>query len=273
MAVKQLASNIKLFKVYTPNVARKAKPGNFVIVRVDEKGERIPLTIADFNPDKGTVTMIFQEVGVTTRKLGCLHERDYILNLMGPLGNPSEVQKYGRVVCVGGGIGIAALYPQAKALHGVGNEVVSIIGARTSELLILEDEMRKVSDELYVTTDDGSKGHHGFVTDVLKDLLCKGGINRVLAIGPPVMMRAVANMTHPYGIKTMVSLNPIVLDGTGMCGGCRVTIGGEAKFTCVHGPDFDGHLVNFELLMSRLQMYQDEEKTASERLKSSKGVE
>jgi ferredoxin--NADP+ reductase len=255
---KELAPSIKLMVVYTPLVARKFKPGQFVIVRVCEEGERIPLTIAD--ADNDNITIVFQEVGKTTKMLGRLNVGDRILNLLGPLGRPTHIENYGHVCCVGGGVGVAALYPIAKALKEAGNRVTSIIGARTKDLIIFEDEMRRVSDELYITTDDGSKGERGFVTDVLKRLLEKNIFDRVFAIGPAIMMKVVSDVTKTKNIKTIVSLNPIMIDGTGMCGGCRVIVGGETKFACVDGPDFDGHLVDFNHLLLRLKMYEKQEK-------------
>jgi len=261
----QLAPKIKLVKINAPEVAMKAKAGQFVILRIDEKGERIPLTLAEWELKKGTITLIFLEVGVSTRKLGALGVEDEILDVVGPLGNPSDIKHYGSVAVVCGGVGTAAAYPIAKALKEAGNQVVSIIGARTEELLILEDEMKNVSDELYISTDDGSKGHKGFVSDVLRILVEKGyHFDIVYAIGPPMMMRATANVTKSNSIKTIVSLNPIMVDGMGMCGACRVTVGGETKFACLDGPEFDGHLVNFDELIKRLRVYLPEEKQAAE---------
>jgi ferredoxin--NADP+ reductase len=261
----ELAPKIKLVEVNAPEVAMKAKPGQFVIIRIDEKGERFPLTLAEWEPKKGTITLIFLEVGVSTRKLGALKIGDEILNVVGPLGNPSDIKHYGSVAVVCGGVGTAAAYPIAKALKEAGNHVVSIIGARTEELLILEDEMRNISDELYISTDDGSRGHKGFVSDVLKMLIEKGyRFDIVYAIGPPLMMKATADVTRSHSVKTIVSLNPIMIDGMGMCGGCRVTVGGETKFACLDGPEFDGHLVNFDELIQRLRVYLSEEKQAAE---------
>jgi ferredoxin--NADP+ reductase len=261
----ELAPKIKLLEIDAPEVAMKAKPGQFVIVRIDEKGERFPLTLAEWEPKKGTITLIFLEVGVSTMKLGALRSGDEILDVVGPLGNPSNIKHYGSVAVVCGGVGTAAAYPIAKALKEVGNRVVSIIGARTGELLILEDEMRKISDELYISTDDGSRGHKGFVSDVLRMLIEKGyRFDMVYAIGPPLMMRATADVTKPHSLKTIVSLNPIMVDGMGMCGACRVTVGGKTKFACIDGPEFDGHQVDFDELIKRLRMYQSEEKLASQ---------
>ena len=269
----QLAPNIKLVKINAPEVAIKAKAGQFVILRIDEKGERIPLTLAEWEPKKGTITLIFLEVGVSTRKLGALEVGDEILDIVGPLGNPSDIKHYGSVAAVCGGVGTAAAYPIAKALKEAGNQVVSIIGARTEELLILEDEMKSFSDELYISTDDGSRGHKGFVSDVLKTLIEKGyHFDIVYAIGPPLMMRATANVTKSHSVKTIVSLNSIMVDGMGMCGACRVTVGGETKFACLDGPEFDGHLVNFDELIKRLRVYLSEEKQAAELYEKSRGT-
>jgi ferredoxin--NADP+ reductase len=246
-----------------PAVARKAKAGQFVILRISERGERIPLTIADADPEGGTITLVVEEVGKTTKELGRLKEGDSILDLVGPLGNPMNIGNYGHVICIGGGSGIALVYPLTRALKKAGNRITSIIGARTRELLILEGEMRETSDELYVTTDDGSKGHRGFVTDILRKLVGeREKIDLVVAVGPVPMMKAVADITRPHKIRTLVSLNPIMVDGMGMCGTCRVTVGGETKFTCVDGPLFDGHLVDFEELEARRRLYEPEERLA-----------
>jgi ferredoxin--NADP+ reductase len=261
----ELAPKIKLVKIKAPEVAKKAKTGQFVIIRIDEKGERIPLTLVEREPNEGTVTLIFQEVGLSTMKLGVLEVGDEILDVAGPLGTPSDIEHYGLVAVVCGGTGTAVSYPIAKALKEADNQVVSIIGARTKELLILENEMKNVSDELYISTDDGSKGHKGFVSDVLKTLIEKGyRFDLVYAIGPTLMMRATANVTKLHSIKTIVSLNPIMVDGMGMCGACRVTIGGETKFACIDGPEFDGHLVDFDELIKRQRVYLTEEKQAVE---------
>jgi ferredoxin--NADP+ reductase len=250
-------------EIEAPEVARKARAGQFVIVRLTENGERIPLTIADFDGQRGTVTIIFQEVGYTTRQLARLEAGEALLDFVGPLGLPSEVENYGHVVCVGGGVGIAPVYPIARALKQAGNRVTAIIGARTKELLILEEEMRRVSDRLLVATDDGSYGHKGFVTDLVKQVLDEGQpVERLWAVGPMIMMRNVAEVTRPYGVKTIVSLNPIMVDGTGMCGACRVAVGGQTRFACVDGPEFDGHEVDWELAMRRLAMYREEEQRA-----------
>lgn len=261
-----LTPQTKLVVVRAPFVAEKAEPGQFVIVRVREEGERIPLTIADYSREEGTITLVFQEVGLTTKLLGLLEEGDAILDLVGPLGVPAELPETGVVVAVGGGVGVAPLYPKCKEMAKRGVRVISIIGARSQDLLILEDEMREVSEELHVCTDDGSKGFHGFVSEKLKELLA-GGLkpDEVIAVGPLPMMRATCEVTRPFGIKTWVSMNPIMVDGTGMCGACRVTVGGETKFCCVDGPMFDGHLVDWAEAIRRANMYRDEERVALER--------
>jgi ferredoxin--NADP+ reductase len=265
---QELVPTIYLMDINAPRIAKKTQPGQFVILRIDETGERIPLTIADFDRKKGTITMIFQAVGKTTTKLSTLRTGDAILDFIGPLGNPSEIENGGTVILVGGGVGVAPIFPQARAFKEAGNKVISIIGARSANLLLWEDRMKEFSDELYITTDDGTKGHHGFVTDIVKKILESGTkVDRVIAIGPPVMMRAVAGVTKPFNVKTVVSLNSIMVDGTGMCGACRVLVGNETKFACVDGPEFDAHLVDFTLLMNRLSMYQPEEKLAFEKYK------
>jgi ferredoxin--NADP+ reductase len=257
---RMLAPNVGWFEVEVPQIAKKRKAGQFVILRIDESGERIPLTIADSDPKKGTIVLICQSVGKTSTQLNDLQTGDIIKDIAGPLGTPSHLENFGTAVCIGGGVGIAVTYPIAKALKESGNKVISILGARTQELLILEDEMRSVSDEIRITTDDGSYGTQGFVTDQLQQLIDSQPVNFVLAIGPTIMMKAVSNLTRSHEIKTMVSLNSIMIDGTGMCGGCRVTIGGKTQFVCVDGPEFDGHLVDFDELMLRQRMYLPEEK-------------
>ncbi|MBC7342202.1 MAG: sulfide/dihydroorotate dehydrogenase-like FAD/NAD-binding protein [Clostridia bacterium] len=258
---QELAPSIKLMEIYAPLVAKKAQAGQFIILRLDTDGERIPLTIADFDRDKGTITTIFQEVGFTTKRLGELEAGDRLLDFVGPLGRPTEIEQYGTVVCVGGGVGIAPIYPIARALKQAGNEVIGIIGSRTKNLLILEQEMGQVVDQLIVCTDDGSYGRHGFVTEALEELLkTRTDIARVWGIGPVIMMKNVARTTLPFGVKTIVSMNPIMVDGTGMCGACRVGVGGETKFACVDGPEFDGHLVDWDLAVRRLSFYHDEER-------------
>ncbi|RLI35780.1 sulfide/dihydroorotate dehydrogenase-like FAD/NAD-binding protein [Candidatus Bathyarchaeota archaeon] len=267
-----LAPGIKRMVISAPLIAEKAKVGQFVILRVDEYGERFPLTLVEWDEEKGTITVIFQEVGVSTKKLGSLKVGDQIRDIVGPLGNPSEIRYYGDVAVVGGGVGTALVYPQAKALKEAGNRVTTILGARTAELLLLERELAEISDELYISTDDGTKGFKGFTSDVLKKLL-EGGrrFDYVFAVGPAPMLRAVAEVTRPYKIKTVASLNPIMVDGTGMCGACRVTVGGEVKFACVDGPEFDAHQVDFRELMNRLHAYVDKEREALEHLEKTEG--
>lgn len=265
---QQLAPGIKLFTVSAPLIAKKAAAGQFIVVRVDEKGERFPLTLVDWSPDKGSVTVVFQEVGVSTKKLGMLKVGDHITDAVGPLGNPAEIKNYGETAVVGGGVGVSDVYPRIKALKEAGNRVTSIIGAKTSDLLILEEEIGRSSDELHVSTDDGSKGFKGFTSNVLQNLLDQGRkFSYVFAVGPTPMMRAVAEVTRPHGIPTVVSLNPIMVDGTGMCGGCRVTVGGETKFACVDGPEFDAHSVDFNELLTRLNTYVEQEQKAACALK------
>ena len=261
VAKRELAPKIHLIEIYAEGIAKKAKPGQFVILRLDEKGERVPLNIADRDVKRGTVTLVFHEVGNTTKKLGCLKEGDSISDVVGPLGNPAEIDKYGRVLCVGGGVWVAPLYFEALALREKGNKLVSVVGARTKEHLIFEKEMKGISDEFYIATDDGSKGYKGL--DFLKDLIKTQEIDRVIVMGPVVMMQTVAEITRPYGLKTMVTLAPIMLDGMGMCGACRVSVGGETKFACMDGPEFDGHLVNFEQLIRRQRLYLPEERISS----------
>ncbi len=257
-----LTPGVLLFVVAAPLIAKKCQPGQCVILRIDEDGERIPLTIADFDRAAGTITLIFQEVGCTTRQLGAMDVGDGLLDLVGPLGKATHIDKLGTVVCIGGGIGVAPVYPIARAFKQAGNKVISIIGARNADLLILEKEMAAVSDELIITTDDGSKGRKALVIHPLQDLIDAGEkIDLVMAIGPVIMMRSVADVTRPHNIHTIVSLNPIMVDGTGMCGGCRVSVGNKNKFACVDGPEFDAHQVDFNGLMARQRMYHDHEKT------------
>jgi len=253
--------------VEAPQVARKARAGQFVIVINDEHGERIPLTIADFDREAGTITLIFQEVGKSTMQMGAKEVGDTFLTVAGPLGHPTEIEQYGTVACVGGGVGIAPLYPIARALHQAGNHVISIIGARTQSLLFWEDKMAAVSDEMIVCTDDGSYKRKALVTEPLKELLeARGGeIARVWAIGPAIMMKFVSLTTKPYQVPTIVSLNTIMIDGTGMCGGCRVLLEEGAQFVCVDGPEFDGHKVNWDNLLARQAFYREEERAAVER--------
>ncbi|GAB6161072.1 sulfide/dihydroorotate dehydrogenase-like FAD/NAD-binding protein [Desulfothermus naphthae] len=261
--------SVVLNEIKAPLIAKKAKPGQFVILRASETGERIPLTMADTDPEKGTITIIYQVVGKTTALFKTLKQGDSYLDIIGPLGKPTDIEKYdGDVVCVGGGTGVAVLHPITRALKQKGNHVIAIIGARTKNLLILEDKMKAASHELHVCTDDGSYGHHGFVTDVLKETLEKGNVKLVVGIGPVPMMKFVCAMTKEYNVKTLVSLNPIMVDGTGMCGCCRVTVDGKTKFACVDGPEFDGHKVDFDELMKRLRSYLAEEKVAYEKFKA-----
>ena len=258
---QELSPGILEYDIEAPRVAKKALPGQFIVLRVNEEGERVPLTIADFDREKGIVTILFQVVGASTGLLASLQEGDSILDFVGPLGQPSELSDHmGTVVFVGGGIGVAPVYPIARAAHELGNKVISILGAKTKDILIFEERMRAISDEVLITTDDGSYGIKGFVTNAIEELIKRGEkIDQVTAIGPGVMMKSVAEATRPYGIKTVVSLNPIMVDGTGMCGGCRVQVGEETKFACVDGPEFDGHLVDFQGLMARGKMYRTQE--------------
>jgi len=252
--------------VSAPLIARKAKPGQFIMLRVDEEGERIPLTIADYDREKGIVSIIFQLVGKTTQALAEMNEGDSILDFVGPLGVASHLEGYKRVAVIGGGLGTAIAYPQAKALHQMGAVVDIIAGFRNKDLVILEDEMRAACTNLYLTTDDGSYVRKGFVTDVLKEQIEAGaGYDLVIAIGPLIMMKMISNLTRPYEIHTIVSMNSIMVDGTGMCGGCRLTVGGETKFACVDGPDFDGHLVDFDEAMRRSQIYKNNEKESMDK--------
>ena len=256
-----LAPQVYEFIVDAPLVAHKCQPGQFVIIRTEEESERIPLTIADFDREQGTITMIVQAVGNTTKHLcEAFNENDEILDVVGPLGMPSHIENFGTVVCVGGGIGVAPVYPIARALKEAGNKVISIIGARNKDLIIFEDKMAAISDELIITTDDGTAGQKGFVTDPLKKMLESGNMpGLVLAIGPVIMMKNVAETTRPYKVHTVASLNTIMVDGTGMCGGCRVRVGDDNKFACVDGPEFDAHLVDFANLVQRQQMYKGQE--------------
>jgi ferredoxin/flavodoxin---NADP+ reductase len=263
---ENLSDSVVRMDILAPEIARKRKAGQFVILKVNEQGERIPLTIVDSNEEKGTITIIFQIVGKTTALMAALNAGDDIQDVQGPLGNPTEIENFGHVVCIGGGVGVGVIYPITKALKEAGNRVTSIIGARTQSLIILEEEMKAASNELIVTTDDGSYGVHGFVSNVLQKIIDNGEkIDRVYAIGPVPMMKAIANLTRPYGIKTIVSLNAIMVDATGMCGACRVSVGGKTKFTCVDGPEFDGHQVDFDLLTNRLRMYCEQEGQSYER--------
>ena len=257
---RRLNPTVTLMEVSAPLIAKKALPGQFIILRVDEKGERIPLTIADYDREKGTITIIFQKVGFTTELLDSLEEGDDILDFVGPLGRPTELEGVKKVAVIGGGVGCAIAYPQAKYLHEHGVAVDVIAGFRSKDIVILEEEFQAACDHLYLTTDDGSYGEKGLVTDKLKALIEAGNqYDVVIAIGPIIMMKFVCKTTEPYGIKTLVSLNPIMIDGTGMCGGCRVSVGGQMKFACVDGPDFDGHQVDFDELMARNAAYKERE--------------
>ena len=260
-----LVPNVYLIDVEAPAVAEKAQAGQFVILRVDEHGERIPLTIADYDREGGTITMVYMTVGTTTEKLAKLQVGDHLPTFVGPLGNPTHIEKFGTVICIGGGVGTATIFPVARAMHDAGNHVITIAGWRNKDLIFWMDRLRDVSDELIVTTDDGSVGRKGVVTVPLKEML-EAGLrpDLVIAIGPGVMMKFVSLTTAPYGVKTVVSLNPIMIDGTGMCGGCRVDVGGQTRFACVDGPEFDGHLVDWDLLTRRQRTYIPQEKSSLE---------
>jgi ferredoxin--NADP+ reductase len=263
---EKLSPVIDYFRVQAPAIAKKARAGQFVVIRIDEVGERIPLTLADWDAEEGTVTLVSMQVGTSTYKLGSLNTGDSILNLVGPLGVPSEIENYGTVVCVGGGVGVAPIFPIARALKQAGNRIVSIMGARCQDLLFWEEKLRSVSDEFVVTTDDGSYARKGLVTEPLKEVLEheKDRIGRVIAIGPAIMMKFCSLTTLPFGINTVVSLNSIMVDGTGMCGCCRVSVDNTTKFVCVDGPEFDGHKVDWDLLFNRQKIYCDEEKRSVE---------
>jgi ferredoxin--NADP+ reductase len=265
---EELAKDITQIIVEAPIIAQKAKAGQFVTLVLDEKAERIPLTLADWDKHKGAITLIFQKVGFSTRKLGALSVQDYIAHILGPLGHPTEVKKFGTVYCIGGGVGVAEVYPVSRAFKQADNRVIGIIGARSKDLLILEDQMRKASDELFITTDDGSYARKGFVTDVLQELFSvieKSTHTKypdlVYAIGPVMMMKAVSDFTKSYQVKTVVSINPIMVDATGMCGSCRCTVGGKTVFGCVDGPDFDGHQIDFDELQARINLFKKQEES------------
>lgn len=259
---EDLSPTVHLLRIDAPAIAKKARAGQFVTVMSHEKGERIPLTLADWDKEAGTVDIVFLEAGKTTKQMAQLQAGDSLYSFLGPLGVPSNIERFGHIVCVGGGVGIAAIAPIARALKEAGNKVTSIIGARTKDLLFWEEKMRAVSDSLVVTTDDGSHGRKGVVTEPLKELLERGEVNRVIAVGPAIMMKFCSLTTLPYKIKTIVSLNSVMVDGTGLCGSCRVSVGGETKFACFHGPDFDGHQVDWNLLLSRQSFFKEEEKIA-----------
>lgn len=266
---ENLGPEMVLMEINAPHVARHIQPGQFTILRVNEKGERIPLTVADFDSEKGRITIVFQKVGKTTYMLGSIPEGGSILDVTGPLGTPSEINKFGTVVCIGGGIGVAPIYPIARKLKGEGNGVISIIGYRSKNYVFWEKKMKGVSDKLLIATNDGTYGEKGFVTDVLKKLLESDiKIDRIITIGPAIMMKAVSDMTKPKKIRTIASLNSLMVCGMGMCGACRITVGGETKLTCSDGPDFDAHLVDFNELMERLNVYKDEEKQTFEKWKT-----
>jgi NAD(P)H-flavin reductase len=273
VAKERLSPVIDVVKVEAPAVAKKAKAGQFVVIRVDEVGERIPLTLADWDDKEGTVTLVAMKVGTTTFKLSSLNTDDNILDLSGPLGIPSEIENFGTVVCVGGGVGVAPIYPIARALRQAGNDVISIMGSRNKDLLFWEDRLRSVSNELIVTTDDGSYARKGLVTEPLKEVLeTNKRISRVIAIGPAIMMKFCALTTKPFGVTTIVSLNAVMVDGTGMCGCCRVSVDGETKFVCVNGPEFNGHQVDWDLLFKRQRIFCDEEKLSLELWKERHGL-
>ena len=273
VSAKNLGPNVKQFEIEAPRIARKQRAGQFVIIRLHDHGERIPLTIKGSDPEKGTITIVVQAIGKTTSLLNELGAGDAILDVVGPLGKPSDVEKFGNVVVIGGGVGTAIALPTARALRDAGNHVTSILGARTKDLLILEDEVRFASDEVFIVTDDGSYGEKGLVTDKLRQLIQDGRIDFVLAIGPVPMMRAVADVTREPKIKTVVSLNSIMVDGTGMCGGCRVVIGGKSAFACVDGPEFDAHEVDFQVMSQRNAMYREYEQASMERFRSNPAAE
>jgi ferredoxin--NADP+ reductase len=259
-----LAPDIKRIVISAPVIAKKIQPGQFVVIRVTDNGERVPLTQSDASPEKGEISIVYQEVGKSTKLLGTLKPGDTVLDLLGPLGVPIELRKYGTIILLGGGVGVPPLYPKGKALRKYGNHIISIMGARNKDLLVMEDEMKSISDELIVTTDDGSKGRKGFVTDALRDVLKQNKVDWIITVGPLIMMKNAAIVAKEFGVKIDVSLNPLMLDATGMCGVCRCTVGDEVKFACVHGPMFDGWKVNFDELMRRSRTFIDEEKVAVE---------
>lgn len=260
----ELCPNQYELEIEAPYVTRNAKAGQFIIFRVEDNGERVPITIADVDKEKGILTVVFMAVGYTTKKLAMLEVGDEILDVVGPLGKPTEIEKYGTVVCVAGGYGAAPCYLISKAFHDAGNKVHMVMGARNKDLLFWIDKMKTACSELHIATDDGSLGHKGFTTEVLADIMKKEKVNYVIAVGPMPMMRAVANLTKPENIKTEASMNPIMIDGTGMCGACRITVGGEVKFACIDGPDFDAHKIDFDEVINRTKIYKDEERRRSE---------
>lgn len=266
LEAQRIAPGINMFVINAPLIAKKAKPGQFVILRLHEHGERVPLTVADKDPERGTITIVAQEVGKTTKELGTFKAGDTILDLLGPLGQPTHLENYGTVCVVAGGVGVAEAYPVAKGLKEAGNKVITILGYRSKDYMFFHEKFQPISDELIITTNDGSYGKKGFTTDALKELIERGEkIDLVYTVGPTIMMKVVADVTRPHEIKTMASLAPIMLDGTGMCGVCRVTVGGEVKFACVDGPEFDAHQVDFDELMARLTLYKDLEKISLEK--------
>ena len=268
---EKLTPDVIKLEISAPHIAKKARAGMFIMVTPDEHGERIPLTMADFSPEKGTITIAALEVGKTTKQLGKMKAGDKVFSLVGPLGLPTHLQNYGSVVSIGGGIGLALMYPVVRAFKQAGNPTINIIGARNEKLLMYEKEIQAVSDEFYVCTDDGSKGHHGFVSDILKKFIAENKkVDLVYAVGPIIMMKVIANITKPHNIRTVVSLNPIMVDGTGMCGSCRVIIDGKTKFGCVDGPEFDGHKVDFENLTARNKRYIPEEQISLKRFQEAK---
>ena len=262
---EMLNPNVVLMDVLAPEVARNCKPGQFIVLRIDETGERISLTIADYFPEQGLVRIVTQAVGYTSRKMTTMEEGDAFLDFIGPLGRESEVENYGTVLCVCGGLGIAPMYPIARALKEAGNRVITVVGARNKDILIWEDVLRTVSDELYVTTDDGSYGEKGVVTDVARKILERENVQRAWAIGPVIMMKFTSLLTKEFKVPTIVSMNPIMVDGPGMCGACRLEVGGETRFACVDGPEFDGHTVNWDLSMRRMNIYRAKEQIALEK--------
>jgi len=269
---QSVGPKIKSYEIYAPDIARNARAGQFIIFRIDDKGERVPLTIAGADPQKGLVRIIFQEIGKSTMYLASLREGEYIRDFVGPLGRPTEIKKYGTVVAVAGGVGAAEVLPVIKELKSAENRIVAIVGARNKDLIILETELRQASDSIFFATDDGTYGVKGYVTDILKDVIEKGKVDMTYAIGPVPMMKAVSEITREKNIKTLVSLNPIMLDGTGMCGACRVTFGGETKFACVDGPEFDAHFVNWDELISRLALFRDFEKISADKFIEDRGT-
>ena len=265
LEAERIAPGINRFVVEAPLIAKRAKPGQFIILRLHEHGERIPLTVADKDPERGTITIVAQEVGKTTKELGTYKAGDYILDLLGPLGQPTHLHNYGTVCVVAGGVGVAEAYPVTKGLKEAGNKVIAILGFRAKDYMFFVDKFQGIVDELIITTNDGSYGKKGFTTDGLKEVLDREKVDFVYTVGPTIMMKAGADLTKPYGVKTMASLAPIMLDGTGMCGVCRVTVGGEIKFACVDGPEFDAHQVDFDELMARLTLYKDLERISLEK--------